>query len=347
MLHTLRGNHKTIILVLTLGFATFLAGSVPVWAAASEDIKATESKREAEKEGKVTFYTSFTLQDSMAFVDRFQKKYPLIKVELNRSNNTQLLNRLLAEQRAKKNTLDVVISKADVIYFLQKSGLLARYLSPERQFFTDGFKDKEGYWTDVYLTVHTVAYNTRMVAPQEVPTTYQDLLKPQWKGKIGFNPNNYMWPEGVMQIMGKEAGIKYMEALARQNPIVRDGGSLNVILTAAGEVALALPINANLVEKEKIKGAPVDWARLKPYYADAYQVAMANHAPHPNAAKLLLDYFISQEGQELMVALGNVPARKGLKSRIARPEEITTFSPALGDKIDYYNKLLKQIFANK
>lgn len=347
MLHRVSEKKKTFTVGIILAFAFIVAGYVPPLTAAPDDVRVTELKKEAEKEGKVVFYTSFALESAAAFADRFQKKYPFIKVDLNRSSSTQLLTRVLAEQRAKKNTVDVIVSKGDLIYFLQKTGLLSRYLSPERQFFADGFKDKEGYWTGVYVTVHCVVYNTRMVAPHEVPATYQDLLKPQWKGKIGFNPNNYMWPESVMQIMGKEGGIKYMEALARQNPVVRDGGSLNVILTAAGEVAMALPINANLVEREKAKGAPVDWARLKPYYADIYQVVLVNHAPHSNAAKLLIDYFISQEGQELMVALGNVPARKGLKSKIARPEEITIYDPVLGEKIDYYNKLLKQIFVNK
>lgn len=347
MIHFVIGQtHKFIIGMIVV--LTFLSpGYLPNPAVAADDFSNAEVKKEAQKEGKLAFYTSFVLTDAMVFIEKFQKKYPFLKVDLYRLNNTQILTRVLAEQRAKKPTVDVITCKGDTIYFMQKNGLLGKYLSPERKFYADGFKDKEGYWTDVYPTVHCVVYNTRMVAPNDVPVTYQDLLKPRWRGKIGINPNNYMWQEAILQIMGKEEGLKYLEALSRQNPIVRDGGTLNIMLTAAGEMAMAVSVNANLVEKEKAKGAPVDWARVKPYFGDLHPIALTAHPLHPNASKLFIDFFLSQEGQELMVDLGNVPARKGLKSKIVRSEDIIPIDPALGEQMEYYQKLMKQTFARK
>ncbi len=335
-------KHK---LILGLVFAVIFFCYVPPLKAAPDDVKDAEFIKEAQKEGKVVFYGSLPVADTVVIVDKFQKKYPFIKVDLVPLHNAQILNRVLAEQKAKKNTADVVNLKGDVIHLMQKMGLLARYLSPERKFFADGFKDKEGYWTDLYPTVLSVVYNTRMVSPQEVPMTYQDLLKPQWKGKIGFNPLQYMWSEAVMQIMGKDEGLKYMEALARQNLIVRESGTLNVMLTAAGEIAMALPINADRIWAAKAKGAPVDWARLKPYFGDLHPLAMAANAPHPHAGKLFIDFCLS-DGQELMNASGYIPARKGLKSPI-RSEEIVTMDPVLGEKTVYYQKLVRTIFSNK
>jgi len=345
MLQKTTGQKQKTLMCFLLALAfIFLAPTTPL-TAAPDDSRMSELRNEAQKEGKVVFYTSFVLQDAMTFVDRFQKKYPFIKVELIRLSNTQIFNRMLTEQRAKKTSADVITCKGDAMHMIQKVGLLDKYVSPERRFYADGFKDKEGFWTDVYPTVHSVVYNTRLVPATEAPTSYQDLLKPRWKGKIGINPNNYMWAEALMQIMGREAALKYLEALARQNPIYRDGGTLNIILTAAGEVAMAVSVNANLVEKEKVKGAPVEWARIKPYFGDLHPIALVNRAPHPSAGKLFIDFFLSQEGQELMVQLGNVPARKGLKSRIVNSEEITPLDPALGERLEYYQKLMKQLFS--
>jgi len=347
MYHFVMGKMHKFVIGLIVVLTVLSPGGLPNPAMAANDPGTAEIIKEAQKEGKVVMYTTFTLTDAMAFVEKFQKKYPFLKVDLHRLNNTQILTRVFAEQRAKKPAVDVITCKGDTIYFMQKSGLLGKYLSPERKFYADGFKDKEGYWTDVYPTVHCVVYNTRMVAPQDVPVTYQDLLKPRWKGKIGVNPNNYMWQAVILQTLGKEAGLKYLEALSRQNPIVRDGGTLNIMLTAAGEMAMAVSVNANLVEKEKAKQAPVDWARIKPYYGDLHPIALTAHPLHPNAGKLLIDYFLSQEGQELMVDLGNVPARKGLKSKIVRSEEVIPIDPALGEQMEYYQKLMKQTFVKK
>lgn len=347
MLNYVIGQKLKFIFGAILVFALIIFGYIAPLAAAPDDVRVAKLKKEAEKEGKVVIYTSMNASDSMVVVEKFKKKYPFLKVDLYRLNNTNLFNRWLAERKAVKNMVDVVTSKGDSIYIMQKMGLLSRYLSPEREFYNERFKDKEGYWTDVYPTIHCVVYNTRLVAPHEVPVTYQDLLKPQWKGKIGYNPNNYTWPEAVMQIMGKQKGLKFLEALAQQNPVVRVGGMLHVMLTAAGEIAMAVPINDNNVESVKANGAPVDWARLKPYYGDLHPIALAANAPHPNASKLFIDYALSQEGQEVVAELGKIPARKGIKSTRVSSEEINTIDPALGDNIDYYRKLIDQLFVKK
>lgn len=341
MPHPLTGkNHRFILVVVWIIVFMFLS-YLPSLAAVPRDLGGVDLEREARKEGKLVFYTSFTMAEAVAIVDSFQKKYPFIKVELYRLSNEQILTRVPAEHRAGRNTVDVIQLKGDGISFFKKNGMLSRYASPERKFYADGFKDKEGYWTDTFTSVYSVVYNTRMVPPQDVPATYKDLLRPQWKGKIGFNSNNHMWAEAVMQIMGKEEGMKYLEALSRQKPIARAGGTITVMLTAAGEYAFAVPVNDSQAEPVKIKGAPVDWVGLKPYYGDLHPISMVANAPHPYAAQIFIDYFLSQEGQTMVMKLGKTPSRKGLKSKI-RVEEINAIDPTLDG--EYYKKLMKQIF---
>jgi iron(III) transport system substrate-binding protein len=329
----------------TLGFlwvcAFIFFGYLPILAAAPADVSVVDLEKGAKKEGKLVFYTSFSMAEAAVVVDNFQKKYPFLKVDLYRLSNEQILTRVVAEHRANRYTVDVINLKGDGINFFKKNGLLSAYASPERKFYADGFKDKEGYWTDIFTSVYSVVYNTRMIAPHEVPVTYQDLLKPRWKGKMGFNTNNHMWAEAVMQIMGKEEGMKYLEALARQNPVARAGGTITVMLTVAGEYALAVPVNDSQAEPVRIKGAPIDWVGLKPYYGDLHPISMAANAPHPYAGQLFIDYVLSQEGQSLVMKLGKTPSRKGLKSKV-RAEEINAIDPAIDG--EYYKKLVKQIF---
>lgn len=337
------GQRHTFILGLSVVFAVLFFSFLPPLAAAPDDPRVAELKREAAKEGKVVFYTSMLATDVAMLIERFQKKYPFLKVEPYRLNNFGLLQRMVSEHKAKRYVVDVIDIKGDGIDRLKRMGLLAKYLSPGREAYREGFKDAEGYWTDTYLTVQVLIYNTNRVAAHEVPDTYQDLLKPRWKGRIGFNPENYTWPEGVLQTMGEEKGLAYMKALAEQNFTVRDGSTLNIILTAAGEQDIAVPIHNTSTEQLMARGAPVNWARkIKPYYGDIHPIALAVNAPHPNASKLFIDFLISQEGQELVASTGKTAPRSGIKSKI-RSEEIIPIA-ADAEKAEYYRKLLKEIF---
>ena len=200
-------NHKFMLGFLML---CVLLGAIPLMAGTPADMSAADLEKGAKKEGRLAFYTSFSMAEAVVVVEHFQKKYPFLKVDLYRLNNEQILQRVTAEHRANKNTADVINLKGDGINFFKKNGLLSPYASPERKFFSDGFKDKEGYWTDIFTSVYSVVYNPGLIPAQGAAVTYQDLLKPRWKGKMGFNYNNHMWLEAVMQIIGNEKSFKYL-----------------------------------------------------------------------------------------------------------------------------------------
>lgn len=260
---------KVRLISLVLILSILIAG-LPIadryseaYAASSEEARVANLMEGAKKEGKVAIYTAMALESSKALVDKFQEKYPFIKAELYRASNLSTLNRLLLEARAKKRTNDVIIVTGDITQALKENGILAKYLSPESNAYPEGFKDKEGYWTDVFITIHSVVYNTRLIPPREAPVKYRDLLHPKWKGKLGINLNNIMWIPVITRTMGEQEGLDFLKALAQTNPVVRNGSTLTVLLVSAGETALAVSVNANTVEDFKAKGAPVEWARLK------------------------------------------------------------------------------------
>jgi len=341
-------RHAVIMLTFSIIIPGFpLAGHyVEAFGASLEEGRGGNLIEGARKEGSVAIYTAMALESSKALVDKFQEKYPFIKAELYRASNISTLNRLLMEAKAKKRTNDVVITTGDITQALKENGVLAKYLSPESKFYPEGFKDKEGYWTDVFITVHSVVYNTRLVAPKDVPVKYKDLLNPKWKGKLGINLNNIMWIPAITRTMGEQEGMEFLKALAQHNPVVRNGGTLTVLLVSAGETAMAVSVNANNVEDVKAKGAPVDWARLKePIYGEVHPGALNAFAPHPNAAKLFLDFASSQEGQELILKFGSVSSRKGMRpSPSIKAEDVIPLLPRSGKDTAYYNELIRKIF---
>src|SRR5207247_10956538 len=101
-----------------------------------------------------------------------------------------------------------------------------------------------------------MAYNTRLVKPEEVPSTYQDLLSPKWKGKMGFVLSHTEWYFAMLQMMGEEKGRKYMEALSKQNIHSRIGSSLMNQLMMAGEFPLLISQYPTGVEDSKKPARP-------------------------------------------------------------------------------------------
>ena len=123
----------------------------------------------AKKEGEVVWYTSAGLQDSNPMAEAFRKDYPFIRVNVIRSGSGVLINRILNEARAQKGLFDVLNTNDESVLPLKNRGLLARYTSPEANFYDDDLKDKDGYWHSAYVVPWFLGYNTRMVKKDEVP----------------------------------------------------------------------------------------------------------------------------------------------------------------------------------
>jgi iron(III) transport system substrate-binding protein len=76
---------------------------------------------------------------------------------------------------------------------LSEKGMLAVYESPESRYYRDGYKDPRGTWTSIYTNYAVAGYNTKLVAKEDVPKSYADLLKRVWFGQIGLDAKSYEW----------------------------------------------------------------------------------------------------------------------------------------------------------
>jgi iron(III) transport system substrate-binding protein len=186
--------------------------------------------------------------------------------------------------------------------------MLAAYDSPERKYFRDGYKDPQATWTSIYTNYAAFGYNTNGVAKGSVPKTYADLLKPEWTGQIGLEARAYEWFGTMIKAMGEEKGVSFMRQLAKQVQL-RNGRTLIAQLVAAGEFKGAVAAYSQTFEVLKPAGAPVDWVYLNPVYANIHPTGISSKAPHPNAARLFMDFALSKRGQGIIRDVNRIPDR--------------------------------------
>jgi ABC-type Fe3+ transport system substrate-binding protein len=197
---------------------------------------------------------------------------------------------------------------------LKKEGYVLKWLPDPAKAYPAPYKDPEGYWVANNLYVLTPGFNTSLVPKGTEPRTFQALLDPKWRGKMVWSASatNSGGPGligTVLTEMGDGAGMDYLRALAKQN-IANVAGAAREALdqVIAGEYLIALQIFNHHPLISAKKGAPVDWIKMEPATATLSVISVHKDAPHPNAAKLLVDFITSPEGQQIFRAAEYLPA---------------------------------------
>jgi len=305
----------------------------------------------AKKEGRVVWYATMNITDAKKIIDAFEKKYQFVKVDLYRAGSQPLLNRIASEYRGSRYLADVAETNIFESHFLQKKGFFQPYHSPEAKFFPSQFKDANGFWVADYILYYIIAYNTRLIKSSEAPKSYQDLLHPRWKENIGLKDDAVRWYGALLEYWGEEKGKVFMNHLAAQSPRLL-GGSYGLIseLIAAGEVPAGIVYAPTVESLRRFKGAPIDWeAGLDPVVTSVIALYMLAKSPHPSSAKLFIDFFLSKETQQFLVAMNRVPARLDIEpiSPKLHPGrlKIAVIRPEMSEKFDHYSREFKETFS--
>jgi iron(III) transport system substrate-binding protein len=268
-----------------------------------------QSVAAAKKEGHLVLYTAMQPEDSTKVIELYRGRYPFVDATFFRAGSAPLLNRILTETRGNQFLFDVVSGKVSDLLLLQQKGLLGKISSGELQSYPEKFREAGSRWVDLYNNYYTIAYNTDRVKPADLPVKWEDLLDRKWDdGKITLDPRSYDWYFGMRGLLGPKKTHDFMSKLHSNKPAFRDGNVLIANLLAAGEFPLAITY-AHLVERLRMRGAPVDWVVIKPMIAVPISVALPSRSPHPNAASLFMDLILSKEIAELLKTLGRVPTR--------------------------------------
>ena len=269
----------------------------------------------AKTEGKVVLYGNLSADHLEKVKVDFEKRYP-VKLDAYRASGERIANRVLTEFRGGKFEADVLGPSNEHVPALMKAGILGRYASPERAAYFDTHKDHQGYWTAYDYNVAIIAYNTRLVAAGDVPRKYEAFLDPKWKGNFAIDMDPDKSLMGWLKIWGLEKTKKYLQAITKNEAVVRKGHTLLTQLLCAGEFKGAIDLYAyRVADLKHAKGCPVEISYPDPTPATPSPLSVARKAPHPFAAALLDDYLLSEIAQKIFLEAGRISGRRGLRPK--------------------------------
>jgi iron(III) transport system substrate-binding protein len=230
---------------------------------------------------------------------------------------------------------------------LAREKVLAPVASPVHKDLLAGSVPPHRMWAATILSVWVQAYNTSQVKKSELPKTYQDLLDPKWKGKLGIEGKDDDWFATVVhQLGGEEKGLAFFRKLVETNGIsVRKGHTLLNNMVISGEVPLALTVYNYMPQQAKAKGAPIDWFAIEPAIARSNAVGVAAKAKHPAAALLFYEYLLGPDGQKAFTSIDYVPTNTRVESPVKGLKIQATDPVRSLDEADKWSKLFDEVIA--
>jgi iron(III) transport system substrate-binding protein len=320
-----------------------------LWAQLTWKEEWEKTLRAGEIEGQLTLYGCCYEYDRI--LEAFKKKHPKIKVTTVLGQGGQLGSRILAERRGEKylpdvfsagaNTLHDVLYKAQALEPIKPTLILPevidatrwyegehRYIDPEKRFiFAFVANSQSGQ----------VQYNrAQQVNPAEF-NSFWDLLNPKWKGKMASLDPTTFGMGAALQFFyyHPELGPAFLRKLygEMQVTVSRDARQMTDWL-ASGKFLLCIRCNAGSeVGKAKEQGLPIgfldteSWKEGGSSSAAGGTLGIPSRAPHPNAAKVFINWFLSREGQIALQKFGRPDAHNSRRIDIPK------------DDVDPYNRL--------
>jgi ABC-type Fe3+ transport system substrate-binding protein len=315
-------------LVIAVFAAAVIAGALaPARAgeAYAADPKLIEAAR---REGEVVLYTTLIVDQVVRpMIKAFRAQISGIDVKFVRTDSAQQVVKLINEGRAGRVQADIWHLSDELAPLLQEN-LVTPLDLPNAHGLPGELIDRKGNWVGTNLSTRSLAYNTQLVPAAQVPHTHKDLLEPRWKGQFVWHPNSIAGGYGfigvVLKSMGEENGARYLRALAQQNIVPLPVAARAVLdRVIAGEYAMGLDMNSSHAVISAALGAPVRFVPLDPVTMTLQIAGISRGAPHPNAARLFLDFMISRAGQEVFADADYIPMRPDVaaKSPEVRPEQ--------------------------
>lgn len=254
---------------------------------------------------KLTVYAG-CMEDHMVETMALFQEQTGVKVEAVRMSSGEILGRVRAEKDNPKASIWFG-GPTDGYIQAAKEGLLEQYVSPEIENIAPEFRDKDNYWTGVYYSYLGFASNQKLLDERgvEAPTSWQDLLKPEFEGQIsiadpGSSGTAYTALATVVQLMGEEDGMKFMQSLDKNVKSYEKSGSAPARLAGQGE-AMVSCVYLNDALKFKEEGFS-DLVLTSPSEGTGLQVsavAIIKGGEDMEAAKIFYDWALGVDSQEV------------------------------------------------
>jgi iron(III) transport system substrate-binding protein len=315
----------------------------------AQDAKLIEA---AKKEGgKVVVYGSIE-NDTMELISAAFKKKTGLAVDFWRSSATKVMDRVVSESRAGKPLYDVALTNSAPMDFMYNEGALTKYDSPSAKAFPKSVMHPH-LGPQYRNSIIGIVYNSGIVKAADAPKSLEDLLKPQYRGKVVMpdasqHTTTAQWLASLHKVMGgREKADKFIRDLAATKPLLVESLTPAGERITTGETPIGIAFIKNVVFYGK-KGVPLDYVRLGKFMGDGQAVALGAKAPHPNAGKAFMDFFLGEEGLKIMAGIGEFVTRKGIypplpdADKIELVEMVDMDKKAYADKMAEYRKIFLQ-----
>lgn len=258
----------------------------------------------ANSEGSVVFYNSFVEDQIPPLIAAFHKKYPKIKVA-SVIPGSEMVPRITTEQRGGKYSADVIAGSAQDFSALYSQGAIVKYNAPDAPSIP-GFSLPSGYRDALYLKSTVIAWNPTALAKAglQPPATWEDLTKPEWKGKFSIvaNSSGLDFYLSLISSLGHAKALALVKRLGANKPILATSHTQATTAVQGGEpVATATAYSYLTAQFKKQNPKTMDFAGTHPLLTTVDTVTLAKNAPHPAAAKLFIDWLMSHQGQNTIV----------------------------------------------
>ncbi|NLA06379.1 MAG: extracellular solute-binding protein, partial [Firmicutes bacterium] len=257
------------------------------------------------------------------------------------------------EFQAGRLSADVLQAPLPILQILKEAGVLGKYVSPMSENYPEWSRDPDGIIQQFGIEYVSIIYNTELVKPEDVPTTYRDLANPKWRDKIVMpDPTTHAttitWLVGLKEHVFKTEAewMEFLKGLAKNRPmfVASFGPTPGPIET--GEKVIGISMPKYIVTKAP---APLGWAKLdgEPIMGSARGIAMAKNAPRPNAAKLFIDFWLSETSMRILAdQVGEWVLYEGVYPPIANIKEanVIPLRELSDEEIQRWSEVFKTIF---
>ena len=289
----------------------------------------------AEPSGKVMLYSSMQEAQLQAIEQAFEAKYPTVDMEYYYAGGGKLVTKMTTEaQDGGQIACDLVwLGDPSDYEAFKANGWLQPYVSPETDHIAKEYMDAEGYYTAGRLVTMGIAWNIGMVNEEDAPKKWNDLLDPKWKNQIIMTDpaqasTTKYWMAAMMQ--SPKYGPEYFQKL-RENGVELESGTTathNRVADASYQVGICLDyVSANLIAE----GSPMAFHyTTEDVITMTSPVGMIKGCKNEENGKLLMDFILSKEGQEVLVANNLVSVRDDVEMKVD-----TSAIAAVNMEVDY------------
>ena len=289
----------------------------------------------AEPSGKVMLYSSMQEAQLQAIEQAFEAKYPTVDMEYYYAGGGKLVTKMTTEAKDGGQIASDVVWLGDPSDYesFKANGWLEPYVSPETEHIAKEYMDPEGYYTAGRLVTMGIAWNVGLVDEADAPKTWNDLLDPKWFNQIIMTDPSQAsttkyWMAAMMQ--SEKYGPDYFQKL-RDNGVELESGTTathNRVADASYQVGICLDyVSANLIAE----GSPMAFHyTTEDVITMTSPIAIIKGCANEDNAKLLMDFILSKDGQEVLVANNLVSVRDDVEMKVD-----TSAIAAINMPVDY------------